>query len=54
MTELGRSAIYRLQANQQLFPQSIELSTRAVGWLAREVQEWLAERVASSRDDKQL
>ena len=52
MTGLGRSTIYRLQADQQ-FPQSIKLSIRAVGWLEREVQEWLAERVASSRD-KQL
>jgi prophage regulatory protein len=53
MTGLGRSTIYRLQADQQ-FPPSIKLSIRAVGWLEREVQEWLAERVASSRDDKQL
>jgi prophage regulatory protein len=53
MTGLGRSTIYRLQAGQQ-FPQSIKLSIRAVGWLEREVQEWLTERVASSRDDKQL
>jgi prophage regulatory protein len=52
MTGLGRSTIYRLQADQQ-FPQSIKLGIRAVGWLEREVQEWLAERVASSRD-KQL
>jgi prophage regulatory protein len=53
MTGLGRSTIYRLQADQQ-FPQSIKLSIRAVGWLEREVQKWLAKRVASSRDDKQL
>jgi prophage regulatory protein len=52
MTGLGRSTIYRLQADQQ-FPQSIKLGIRAVGWLEREVKEWLAERVASSRD-KQL
>jgi len=52
MTGLGRSTIYRLQADQQ-FPQSIKLGIRAVGWLEREVQEWLAERIASSRD-KQL
>jgi len=52
MTGLGRSTIYRLQADRQ-FPQSIKLGIRAVGWLEREVQEWLAGRVASSRG-KQL
>jgi prophage regulatory protein len=43
--------IYRLQAEKR-FPQRIKLSERAVGWLEREVQEWLAQRVASSRRDK--
>jgi prophage regulatory protein len=52
MTGLGRLTIYRLQADQQ-FPQSIKLGIRAVGWLELEVREWLATRVASSRD-KQL
>ena len=45
MTGLGCSTIYRLRADRQ-FPQSIKLSVRAVDWLEREVQEWLARRVA--------
>lgn len=49
MTGLGRSTIYRLQADQQ-FPQSIKPGIRAVGWLESEVCQWLADRVASSRD----
>jgi len=51
VTGLRRSMIYRLQAEKR-FPQRIKLSERAVGWLEREVQEWLAQRVASSRQGK--
>ena len=50
MTKLGRSTIYRLQADRK-FPQSLKLGARAVGWLEREVCQWLADRVASSRDE---
>lgn len=49
ITGLRRSMIYRLQAEKR-FPQRIKLSERAVGWLEREVQEWLAERIKSSRE----
>lgn len=49
ITGLGRSTIYRLQADRK-FPPRIKLGVRAVGWLEREVQEWLATRVAISRD----
>ena len=48
ITGLRRSMIYRMQAEKR-FPQRIKLSERAVGWLEREVQEWLAQRVESSR-----
>jgi prophage regulatory protein len=48
ITGLRRSMIYRLQAEKR-FPQGFKLSDRAVGWLEREVQEWLAERIKSSR-----
>jgi prophage regulatory protein len=50
MTKLGRSTIYRLQADRK-FPQSFKLGARAVGWLEREVCQWLADRVARSRDE---
>jgi prophage regulatory protein len=42
MTGLRRSMIYRMQSEKR-FPQRIKLTERAVGWLEREVQEWLAE-----------
>ena len=48
MTGLRRSMIYQMQAEKR-FPQRIKLTERAVGWLEREVQEWLAQRVESSR-----
>jgi prophage regulatory protein len=48
ITGLRRSMIYRMQSEKR-FPQRIKLSERAVGWLEREVQEWLAQRVESSR-----
>lgn len=48
LTGLGRSMIYQMQAEQR-FPQRIKLGERAVGWLEREVQEWLAQRIEFSR-----
>jgi prophage regulatory protein len=48
ITGLRRSMIYRMQAEKR-FPQRIKLSERAVGWLEREVQEWLAQRIERSR-----
>jgi prophage regulatory protein len=48
MTGLRRSMIYRMQAEKR-FPQRIKLTERAVGWLEREVQEWLAQRIENCR-----
>jgi len=48
VTGLCRSMIYQLEA-QQRFPRRILLSTRAVGWLEGEVQEWIAMRVEGRR-----
>jgi prophage regulatory protein len=48
LTGLGRSMIYQMQAERR-FPQRIKLGERAVGWLEREVQEWLAQRIEISR-----
>lgn len=48
MTGLGKTMIYFLQSERQ-FPQRIKLSTRAVGWLEGEVQEWLMKRVEARR-----
>lgn len=48
ITGLRRSTIYRMQANGQ-FPQRIKIGARAVGWIEREVQEWLAIRIEATR-----
>jgi prophage regulatory protein len=48
ITGLRRSMIYQMQAEKR-FPQRIKLTERAVGWLEREVQEWLAQRIENSR-----
>lgn len=47
-TGLSRSTIY-LRMQEGAFPKPISLGARAVGWLSAEVDEWLAERVQSSR-----
>lgn len=40
---LSRSTLYELVAAGQ-FPRQVRLSARRVGWLADEVNDWLAER----------
>ncbi|MEK6787348.1 MAG: AlpA family transcriptional regulator [Pseudomonadota bacterium] len=51
ITGLGRSSIYQF-INDGVFPRSINLGGgRAVGWLASEVDEWIAARV-KERDQK--
>ena len=47
-TGLSRSSIYELQSKEQ-FPRSVKLCRGAVGWLAREIQGWIAERAETSR-----
>jgi prophage regulatory protein len=48
MTGLRRSTIYRMQASGQ-FPQRVKIGARAVGWIEREVQDWLANRAVAKR-----
>jgi prophage regulatory protein len=45
---LRRSAIYAAMAAGR-FPRPIHLGPRAVAWLAIEIDAWVAERVAASR-----
>jgi len=40
---LSRSMIYLLES-QGLFPHRLKIGKRAVGWLEREVQQWVEER----------
>lgn len=43
-TGLARSTIYKLIA-QGVFPGSIPLGVRSVGWVESEVQQWIESRV---------
>lgn len=46
MTGLGRSSIYQFIADGH-FPKPVPLGGRAVGWVASEVGEWIAARIAA-------
>lgn len=48
-TGLSRSSIYE-QMKKGLFPQSISLGARAVGWVQSDIDEWLDNRIKISRD----
>ena len=48
-TGLSRSTIY-LMMSRDAFPKTVSLGERAVGWIESEVDEWLEERIADSRD----
>jgi prophage regulatory protein len=47
-TGLSRSTIYLRMANDA-FPKSISLGGRAVGWLEKDIQDWLGDRLEESR-----
>ena len=48
-TGLSRSSIYLRMANKA-FPRSISLGGRAVGWLEKDIEDWLAQKIAASRE----
>lgn len=48
-TGLSRTGLYRLIAAKD-FPSQVRLSANTVAWLGSEVDTWIAERVAASRD----
>ena len=48
LTGLCRSMIYQMEAELR-FPSRIKLGSRAVGWLEKEVQDWLIRRIDLSR-----
>ena len=48
VTGLCRSMIYQLETEER-FPRRVKISSRAVGWVEGEVQEWLAIRIQRSR-----
>ncbi len=52
VTGLSRSSIYRGMASED-FPRAISLSKKSVGWLASDIEAWLAARVAASRPNQE-
>jgi Predicted transcriptional regulator len=49
-TGLSRSTIY-LRISQGTFPARYSLGARAVGWLESEISAWIANTVATTRDN---
>ena len=49
ITRLSGGSIYR-KARQGTFPSPIKLGERSSGWLTSEVDQWLDERIAASRN----
>lgn len=47
-TGISRSTIYLMMSNE-LFPKSISLGDRAVGWIEEEIDIWLEEKIKASR-----
>lgn len=47
-TGLSRSSIYLRMKNNQ-FPKQVSLGGKAVGWVEKEIQEWINHHIAISR-----
>lgn len=50
LTGLSRSTIYRY-ISMNLFPNSISLGMRSVGWLENEVDQWRDQRISATRSE---
>ena len=48
-TGLSRSSIYLRMANNE-FPSTISLGGRAVGWLEKDIDDWLDKKIQASRE----
>ena len=46
ITGLSRSTIY-LRMSEGSFPRQVNLGSRAVGWLASEIDHWIEEKLVS-------
>ena len=46
ITGLSRSTIY-LRMSESSFPRQVNLGSRAVGWLASEIDHWIEEKLVS-------
>lgn len=49
-TGLPRSTIYAM-INVGTFPRPIHLSSRSVGWLSSEVDDWIQQRIATRNEE---
>jgi len=49
LTKLSRSTIYRLMKEGR-FPSQIKLSKRSVGWVEKEVVDYLGDCISSRKD----
>ena len=45
---LSRSAIY-LAVSRAEFPRPVQIGARAVGWLESEIEDWIRQKVESTR-----
>lgn len=50
-TGLSRSTIY-LYMSKGIFPASISLGLRSIGWIESDIDQWLEQRVAASKAAK--
>ena len=48
ITGYSKAWIYRLMAEQR-FPSSIKIGSRAIAFIESEIDEWISERIESSR-----
>lgn len=46
LTGLGRTSIYRMMADG-IFPRSVAVGSRAVGWMVGDIRAWLQEKRAA-------
>jgi len=49
-TALSRSSIYAFISNGK-FPKQLALGERSVGWLEKDIQSWISNRIAASRGE---
>lgn len=47
-TGLSRSSIYLRMSNNE-FPASISLGGRAIGWVEKDIDEWIVEKIEQGR-----
>lgn len=46
-TGLARSTVYKMIADK-MFPKQISLGLKSVGWLEKDVENWILERITQS------